>query len=55
MNKKLALIVITIAMLLSACTKSFGGHSVTVNVPTNGCGVTACTTAPANLDIIVVK
>lgn len=55
MNKKIAVVVITIAMLLSACTKSFGGHSVTVNVPSNGCNNVACTSAPVNPDILIVK
>jgi starvation-inducible outer membrane lipoprotein len=44
MNKKIALALVTLSILLSACTTALpGGHSVTVRMPHNDCNVAACT------------
>ena len=45
LRKALVITVCTIAMLMSACTKtvSAGGHSVTVTMPHNSCNIVACT------------
>ncbi len=45
-KSKITLVLISIALLMSACTQSFGGHSVTVVAPHNNCNVTACTVQP---------
>lgn len=54
MKKKLVLALVSLSLLLSACTKTFGGHSVTVTMPHNDCSSSFCLTE-TETEIISVK
>lgn len=53
--RKIALLtLIAMSIFMSACTKTLGGHSVTVNMPKNDCGVVACSTE-SQTEIISIR
>jgi hypothetical protein len=47
-NKKFIIMFVSLVMAfqISACTKSFGGHSVSVEMPSNGCSIAPCNATP---------
>lgn len=54
MKKKLALALISLSILLSACTSTLGDKTITVTLPHNDCGTIACTTE-TQTEIISVR
>lgn len=53
-RKYIVLLIVAIALMTSACSKTLGGTTITVNMPKNDCGVIACTTE-TQTDIIVIE
>lgn len=54
MKKRIVLALVSLSLLMSACTASFGKHSVTVTMPHNDCGNVACTTE-STTEVISVR